>query len=390
MQTLEESAVSRSCVYVVIPVFNRLHHTMTCLDNLLAQTYHPLHILVIDGGSTDGTPDKIRAKYPFVEVLQNDRELWWGEATQLGIERSLQHSRREDDFILMMNNDTLVGPDYVATLVRVSCERHVAVCGMVVDSRDSSRILDAGEFIDWHTYSFPVKTMRNVGENFVGGVDLLSGRGTLIPLHMIRHAGNVNGSRFPHYIADCEFFARLRRAGFQLGVSCEAVIRSHADEMGLSTQHGGSLTFGQAWRALFSRRSVDNARNHWRFIHDCAPASIRRQVKWRLIRRCAYLVVSRTAVRHIMLPLLWFLSGTYYVTAKDCASCGCEVDTLIRDGLLKSWRRDGWYLLEEGFVDKMGRDPKLHRLYRIAWNPCTKITRWFRARSVRLSPDSLQ
>ena len=377
-------------VYAVIPVFNRLHHTKNCLENLLAQSYRPIHILLVDGGSTDDTPGEIRVKYPQVEVIQSDRELWWGEAMQLGIERSLQRSCCENDFILMMNNDTLIGPDYVTTLVRVSRERQVAVCGMVVDSRDSSRILDAGEFIDWKTYSFPVKTVRKLGERFVEGVDLLSGRGTLIPLRMVRCAGNVNGARFPHYIADCEFFARLKRNGFQLGVSCETVIRSHVDEMGLSTQHAGPLTVLQAWRALFSKRSVDNVGNHWRFIQDCAPVGMRGRLKRKLILRCAYMVVSRTAVRHVMLPFLWFLSGSYYVTAKDCAACGCEVDALVRAGLLKSWGREGWYLLDKGFTERMGGDLHLKRLYRRAWNPCTKVTRWFRARSVGVSPDTLQ
>lgn len=390
MKIYTDKAVPQSCVYVVIPVFNRFHYTKTCLENLFVQTYSTLHIIVVDGGSTDSTVVEIQTKYPSVEVIQGDRELWWGEAMQLGIERSLQHSRYEGDFILMMNNDTLVGPDYVATLVGVSCERQVAVCGLVVDSRDSTRVLDAGEYIDWDTYSFPVKTVRGPGERLREDVDLLSGRGTLIPLRMVRFAGNVNGARFPHYIADCEFFARLKRAGFQLAVSYEAIIRSHVDEMGLSTHQGNPLTFAQAWQALISKRSVDNVRNHWRFIHDCAPAGMRRRLKRRLILRYAHLVATRTAVRHMMLPLLWFLSGTYYVTAKDCASCGCEVDALIRGGLLKSWRREGWYLLDEGFTDRMGDNPKLRRLYRIAWNPCTKVMRWFRSRSVRLSPGSLQ
>ena len=170
----------------------------------------------MDGGSTDGTPEQIRREYPHVEVLQDQKELWWGEAMQLGIEHCLRHSRRDDDMLLMMNNDTLIEPDYVATLVRVSQEQNAAVGGAIVDSANPSRVLDAGEFIDWDTYSFPVKTVREPGETYVDEVDLLSGRGTLVPLRMVLQAGNVNGARFPHYIADCEFFSRLKRKGFRL------------------------------------------------------------------------------------------------------------------------------------------------------------------------------
>ena len=367
-------------VFAIIPVFNRLALTEACVTCLSAQTYPSLRIIVVDGGSTDGTPERIRREYPHVEVLQDQKELWWGEAMQLGIEHCLRHSRRDDDMLLMMNNDTLIDPDYVATLVRVSQERNAAVGGVIVDNANPSCILDAGEFVDWSTYSFPVKTMREPGETYVEGVDLLSGRGTLIPLGMVRDAGNINGKRFPHYIADCEFFARLKRRGFRLGVTFEAMIRSHVDETGLSTQHTDPLTCAQVWRALFSKRSMDNVGNHWRFIHDSAPNPLQWSLKRRLIRRCAYLVVSRTALRHVALPLAWFLTGLYYVTKDDCVACGCDPDVLRKAGVLRAWRQDDWYLLEDGFRSRIGENRGLKRLYRRAWNPLTKMTRWIRAK----------
>lgn len=377
-------------VFAIIPVFNRLALTEACIKCLLVQTYSALRLIVVDGGSKDGTPDQIRRNYPQVELLQGQKELWWGEATQLGIEYCLRHSHRDDDMLLMMNNDTLINPDYVATLVRVSQERNAAVGGVIVDSSNPSRVLDAGEFIDWSTYSFPVKTVWEPGQTYVEGVDLLSGRGTLLPLRMVREAGNVNGGRFPHYIADCEFFARLKRKGFRLGVTCEAVIRSHVDVTGLSTQHSDPLTLAQAWKALFSKRSMDNVGNHWRFIEDCAPAPLRWQLKRRLIRRCAYLVASRTALRHVVLPLAWFLTGLYYVTKDDCVACGCNADLLRRAGVLKPWRQDDWYLLDEEFRGQFGDDRQLRRLYRRAWNPVTKVTRWIRTKRFGYGSDIRQ
>lgn len=368
-------------VFAIIPVFNRISLTEACLHCLSAQTYRALRIVVVDGGSTDGTVERIRRNYPHVEVLRGQKELWWGEAMQFGIEYSLHHSRRDDDRLLMMNNDTLIDPDYVATLVRVSQERNAAIGGVIVDSSDPSRVLDAGEYVDWNTYSFRVKTVRESGETYVDGVDLLSGRGTLVPLAMIRAAGNVNGSRFPHYIADCEFFSRLKLTGFRLGVTWEAVIRSHVDVTGLSTQHSDPLTFGQAWKALFSKRSMDNLSNHWRFIADCAPVRVRGSLQRRLISRCLYLVASRTVLRHVALPLAWFLTGLYYVTKDDCVACGCEADVLRRAGVLKTWRRDDWYLLDQRCLDQIKDDCGLRRLYRRAWNPATKVIRWLKARS---------
>lgn len=368
-------------VFVVIPVFNRIAFTKECLNCLRAQTYAPLCLIVVDGGSTDGTSEYLRQHYPQVVILQGKEELWWGGAMQLGIEYCLQQSRNENDMLLMMNNDTLIEKLYVETLVRVSRERNAAVGGLIVDSRDPSHILDAGEFVDWKTYSFPVKTAIESGETFLEGVDLLSGRGTLVTLSMIRQVGNVNADRFPHYISDCEFFSRLKRHGFHLGVTYEATIRSHVEETGLFAGEASQLTIRQAWKALFSIRSMDNMRNHWRFIEDCAPAASRGSLKRLLIRRSAYLVMSRTKLRHIGFPLAWFIGGSYYVTKNDCVACRCDADELVAAGILKPWHRADWYVFATEQQDWTSERRELRRLYRRAWNPCTKFTRWIKAKS---------
>ena len=375
-------------VFAVIPVFNRIAFTKECLNCLRAQTYAPLCLIVADGGSTDGTVEYLRQHYPEVVILQGNEELWWGGAMQLGIEYCLQESRNENDVLLMMNNDTLIGRKYVETLVRVSQAKNAAVGGLIVDSQDPSRILDAGEFIDWKTYSFPVKTRIESGETFLEGVDLLSGRGTLVPLSMIRRAGNVNADRFPHYISDCEFFARMKRYGFQLGVTYEATIRSHVEETGLFAGEASKLTIREAWKALFSIRSMDNLRNHWRFIEDCAPAASRGFLKRLLIRRAAYLVMSRTKLRHIGFPLAWFIGGSYYVTHADCVACACNADELVAAGILKPWNRAGWYIFATERQEMISSRPELRRLSRRAWNPCTKVTRWIRAKYCSANSES--
>ena len=367
-------------VFVVIPVFNRMQFTKDCLNCLFDQTYSPLRLVVVDGGSTDGTQQYLRRHYPQVVLLRSEKELWWGGAMQKGIEYCLDQSCGAEDMLLMMNNDTQIGPTYIETLVRVSRERNAAVGGVIVDSRDSSRVLDGGEFVDWKSYSFSVRTVVDSGEAFLEGVDLLSGRGTLVPLLMVRQAGNVNADRYPHYIGDCEFFSRLKRHGFRLGVTYEAVIRSHVGETGMFTHGLAALTFRQAWEALFSIRSMDNVRDHWRFIEDCAPAPLRRGVKRQLIRRSVYLVLCRTKLKHVGLPLSWFLAGSYYVTKRDCIECGCDPDELTADGILRPWIRSDWYVFASVPRERTKESKELKRLYRRAWNPGTKPARWMKVK----------
>ena len=168
-------------IFAVIPVFNRLHFTETCIDQLFNQTYRNIKVILSDGGSTDETIETVSRKYPSVTILKSSEVLWWSGAMAAGINQAIEESKSDFDFILMMNNDTNIEANYVETLVKASQFHNSAVGGLIVDSKDG-KILDAGEYINWDNYSFPVENDPQIHEQFRDDVDVLPGRGSLVPL----------------------------------------------------------------------------------------------------------------------------------------------------------------------------------------------------------------
>ena len=302
----EARMAAKPTVFAIIPVFNRLHFTRDCVQYLKAQTYHPIRIILADGGSTDGTVEVIRAEHPDIVILTSEKELWWAGSMAMGIDYALHESHGTDDCVLMMNNDTVIPDDYVSTLVMASFRYDAAVGALVVDSRDASAVLDAGEYVDWAQYVFPVKTVVGPGERFCDDVDVLPGRGSLVPLRMIRKAGNVDAEMLPHYLADYEFFYRIKLRGGRLGVCYETRILAHIEETGIvpSTKIFG---FRSVWSEVFSRRSMNNIVDHWRFVGRHAPAQYRTSIRLRLIRRVIVDFTLRTPLRPIFLPLHWLM-----------------------------------------------------------------------------------
>ena len=63
------------CIAILLTVFNRKEKTIKCLHNIKAQslpTDTKLDIYIVDGGSTDGTVETIKAQFPYVNIKTVD------------------------------------------------------------------------------------------------------------------------------------------------------------------------------------------------------------------------------------------------------------------------------------------------------------------------------
>lgn len=262
-------------VYAVVPVFNRLSETLRCLECLGRQTWHPLEIIVSDGGSAEGTLDVIERTLPDVQLLRAERELWWAGAAAAGIEHALRRAASADDFLLLLNNDTEFDPDYVARLVDASRRYDACVSGVVVDRERPGRVLEAGVMLNRADFTFRHRTELAPDERFWDGTDVLPAYGLLIPVPMLRAVGDLKVRRYPHYLSDYDLTMRLRRAGFRLGIVADAVIRVHATDLPLPD---GFISPRRVVIAALNRKSKTNILDRFRFIQDHAAAAGR----WRL------------------------------------------------------------------------------------------------------------
>ena len=96
----------------IIAVFNGEQFLREALDSILAQTYHPLEILVVDDGSTDRTPEIVSEYADTVCYLQQSNA-GPGAARNTG----LRHAKGE--FIAFLDADDLWHKDKLAR--QISC-----------------------------------------------------------------------------------------------------------------------------------------------------------------------------------------------------------------------------------------------------------------------------
>ncbi len=264
-------------VHALIPAHNNKPEVLEVLLCLERQRYGPLEVLLVDDGSTDGTSEEVRRRFPRVRVLQGDGRLWWTGANVLGVANVLERAR-EGDYILLLNNDVSIDDGYVGELVNCSEKLGRALVGStIVDDERRDRMV-AGLRLDRRlrvTEQTDASSIRQT--DYDDWVDVLPGRGTLVPLEVFQRIGSFDRRRLPHYGSDYEFSIRARRAGFKLAVSHRAKVYAKLRITGLYPPDRPRISLAECTRLLCSRKSTANLRYYLTYVWLCSEPGY----KWR-------------------------------------------------------------------------------------------------------------
>ena len=67
--------MDNATVWVIVVNWNGREHLETCLGSLDGQTYAARHVLLVDNGSSDGSVQYVRERFPHVEIIENQQRL---------------------------------------------------------------------------------------------------------------------------------------------------------------------------------------------------------------------------------------------------------------------------------------------------------------------------
>jgi GT2 family glycosyltransferase len=110
-----QKADAAPTISVVIPNFNGRALLADCLASLERQTFTGFEVIVVDNGSTDGSAEETRRRYPWVaRVVENSANLGFAKACNQGIEAA------RGQYIALLNNDTEAHPAWLAELARTA------------------------------------------------------------------------------------------------------------------------------------------------------------------------------------------------------------------------------------------------------------------------------
>jgi hypothetical protein len=219
--------VSGPKVVVIVLNWNGLQDTLECLASLREVRYDDFEVLVVDNGSEDGSEEVLRERLPDLPLLQTGANLGFAGGNNAGIRWALE---RGADYVLLLNNDTVVDADFLAPLV-AEAERapEVGIVGAAIAYQEQPSRLWAyggGRFdiaTGWVRHlqspaaSEDLRT-RGCREFYVTGCTMLLKRSVL-------EAVGLLDETYFHFCEDVDLCLRAKAAGYRVSVAGDSRLR---------------------------------------------------------------------------------------------------------------------------------------------------------------------
>lgn len=224
-----------SSVAIILLNWNAFAYTKACIDSLLEVKYSDFKIILVDNGSEDGSLQKLTDLFPMVTILPAKENLGFAGGNNLGINFALENNFR---YVLLLNNDTLVKPDFLAPMVHVLEHGHdcAAVQPLIYFLHDQGKLWNAGgKYFKWLARS---KTLYAIPDsNHPYSTDWITGCAFLVKTEVIKEIGPLNEAYFA-YFEDVDWSLRMRMAGFSLKVVPSSIIYHEAGASSKSIKEG--------------------------------------------------------------------------------------------------------------------------------------------------------
>lgn len=200
---------------IIIVNWNGTDDTVECLASIPSAQSNDvtLDVIVVDNGSKIDPTNPIRVAYPQAKLIRLDRNLGFAAGCNIGIKKAIE---RDADFILLLNNDTVIQPGLFETLVRsVGVDAKIGIVGPLIYATDGKGIDFAGAEINFALGKFKHLQHEREAKERSYETDYVSGCCMMISRTVIEQAGLLDEKLFA-YFEDVDLCVRAREAEFRI------------------------------------------------------------------------------------------------------------------------------------------------------------------------------
>jgi GT2 family glycosyltransferase len=239
-------------IAVLITCFNRVDTTLACLDCMF-QAEIPeniaLEVFLVDDASPDLTGQKVKAKYPEVNVFRGDGNLYWSGGMYKAWDEAIK--TKEFDYYLWLNDDTHIYPNAITELLKddsVSYSKSLIV-GACQSKKDKK-----------FTYGGYVGEVPMFPSGVPQKCDFINGNLVLIPKHIYSQIGNLN-KKYIHLYGDYDYSMRVNKRGLSCYASSQYIATCEPNEK--SYWGTAEMSTWQKLKLLHHPKGIDIKRGYY-------------------------------------------------------------------------------------------------------------------------------
>lgn len=198
---------------IITIAINQLQLTVNCIKSVMEHTEDYEHI-IIDNGSNDGTTGYLRElaeKHDHIKLIRNDHKANFSENNNVGL------SVAEGQYIIFLNNDTIVSPNWAKTMHShfINCPmKHIGAVGPMGTNSGGRQRMSECDPVEWYR--------KNQGRWSHAG--RLFGWCLMVPKKILDEVGGFDG-QFDNSYDDNDLCLRIQLAGHKLVIAVDTFIR---------------------------------------------------------------------------------------------------------------------------------------------------------------------
>jgi GT2 family glycosyltransferase len=272
---------------VVILNWNGKNDTLACLASL-KQSTASFSTVVVDNGSTDDSIAEISKNFPEATLLPTGQNLGYAGGNNVGIEYALKQGA---DLVLLLNNDTIVDPHFIAALMQAAASKTTGIFGAYPLRMSQPDQLDHLGGV-WNSAS---ASFDLIGSGAPKGfktdkpLDYVCGCSILIRREVFETIGLLE-SKFFLFWEEADFCVRAKKAGFGIDVCYEAQL---LHKVSASFVGGSPMKTYFWWRGRWlwiERNCTDEEKK--RLYQDLLQPELRHFFKLRMIKSLQFLLLK--------------------------------------------------------------------------------------------------
>ena len=247
---LSKPRIQESKVGIVIVNWQKPELTIQCINSLFKSRYKNFSVVVVDNNSGDNSVSLIENRFPFIKIIESERNKGFGYGNNIGIKQCLDENCQ---YIWLLNNDTISEDITLENLVEImEKDLYLGALGCVLYTDISKRCIQSwggGE----------VNPFTGLSHHYLQRTRLsrwsyLTAASVMLRSEVFKTVDGFD-ERFFMYWEDVDLMLRIRRSGWGLKV-CETAEVVHFESSSLGRKSKQTKNYFYESSLIFYRKHL--------------------------------------------------------------------------------------------------------------------------------------